>query len=276
MSNIKPMDEFRNSLKLLEPQFKMALPNHIPVERFIRVAQTAIQSNPHLLTLDRSSLFAACVKSAQDGLLPNGSEAALVPFKDKVQYLPMVGGILKKIRNSGELSSITSQLVYEKDEFKYWIDSDGEHLKHEPNMFVDRGDLIGVYALAKTKDGGVYIEVMTMAQVDDIKKSSRSNNGPWQGPFFTEMIKKSAIRRLSKRLPMSTDLESTLSADDDLYSFEQPKQDERPAQLAAPAVDKTKPTRLKKAMAKAKEESAIEVEAMQDEVPGEPGKEATL
>lgn len=269
MSNIKPMDEFRNSLKLLEPQFKMALPNHIPVDRFIRVAQTAIQSNPHLLTLDRSSLFAACVKSAQDGLLPDGKESALVPFKDKVMYLPMLAGILKKIRNSGELLNITSQLVYENDSFRYWIDSDGENLEHEPNMFSDRGDLIGVYAIAKTKDGGVYIEVMTMAQVDDIKKSSRSSNGPWQGPFFTEMVKKSAIRRLSKRLPMSTDIDSTLSADDELYSFENTKPVDQPKQLEQPKADTTKPSRLKKAMAKVKEETVIQAEVVVEDKSGD-------
>jgi recombination protein RecT len=224
------VDQLKSSIKLMEPQFKMALPPHISVEKFVRVIQTALQTNKDLVESDRTSFFAACMKSAQEGLLPDGKEAAIVTFKDKsgvkqAQFMPMVGGILKKVRNSGELSSITAQLVYEKDKFKYWIDSDGEHIEHEPQIFGDRGVIIGVYALAKMKDEAVYIEVMTMDQIEAVKKSSRASQyGPWAGPFATEMFKKSVIRRLSKRLPLSTDIESTIHADDNLYEFDKPEQ----------------------------------------------------
>jgi len=64
-----------------------------------------------------------------------------------------------------------------------------------------------------------------MNQVEQIKKVSRSkDNGPW-GSFPEEMMKKTAIRRLSKRLPMSTDLEMVIKRDDELYDFETPEQD---------------------------------------------------
>ena len=218
MSNqITLREEVRNNLQRMGPEFKKALPSHIPVDRFIRVVQTAITNNPSLLNVDRTSLYAACVKSAEAGLIPNGSEAALVPFKGKAVFMPMVGGILKLVRNSGELSSITSQVVYENDKFKYFINNSGEILDFEPNMFSDRGEPIGVFALAKTKDGAVYIEILTKDDVSKIKASSSSPNGPWSGQFYLEMWRKSAIRRLAKRLPKSTDLESVLEADNELY-----------------------------------------------------------
>lgn len=218
---ITPIEDLRRNLKALEPQFKMALPAHVTPEKFSRIIITALQTNPVLMNANRASLFAACMKSAQDGLLPDGKESALVPFKDTVQYMPMVAGILKKIRNSGELASITAQIVHKADSFKYWIDSDGEHLEHSPNMFDDRGAAVGVYALAKMKDGSVYIEVLTMNQVEQVKRVSRSkDSGPW-GSFPEEMMKKTAIRRLSKRLPMSTDLELVIKRDDDLYDLDQ-------------------------------------------------------
>ena len=226
---VSVVDQLKSSVKLMESQFKTALPSHINPDKFIRVVHTAIQTNKDLVESDRTSFFAACMKLAQEGLLPDNREAALVTFKTKdgtkmVQAMPMVAGILKKVRNSGELSSITSQLVYKNDLFKYWVDTDGEHLKHEPQLFGDRGELVGVYALAKMKDDSVYIEVMTMEQIEAIKKSSRSSQyGPWAGPFATEMARKSVIRRLSKRLPLSTDIESTIKADDDFYEFEETK-----------------------------------------------------
>lgn len=221
MSNLPAIQEqIRTSLQALAPQLKAALPPHINVEKFIRVAQTAILTNPSVLNCERNSLFAACLKAAQDGLLPDGKEAALVPFGQVATYMPMVAGIMKKVRNSGELSSIMSQIVYEKDPFRYWVDENGEHLTHEPNILsIDRGQPVGAYAIARTKDGGTYIEVMTRDDVERVRDSSRSkDSGPWK-LWPEEMAKKTAIRRLSKRLPMSTDLEDTIQRDDQYYDI---------------------------------------------------------
>jgi recombination protein RecT len=273
---IAPIDALKKDLHAMQPQFKMALPAHISVEKFMRVAQTAIQTNPNLQSANRHSLFSACMKLAQQGLLPDGREAAIVTFKNKqgeniAQDMPMVAGILKKVRNSGELSSITSQLVYEKDAFKYWVDENGEQIKHEPNMFGDRGKMIGAYALAKTKDGAVYIEIMTVDQINAIKNASRSkDSGPWAGPFATEMIKKSCIRRLSKRLPMSTDLEMAVEADDNLYepiqqTEEPPPQESKPVETK-PA-KKNAPKKLMAEIIETQAEEITEDEIVTEDIP---------
>jgi recombination protein RecT len=222
---LKPIDEVRQSLERMAPQFKMALPAHIPVEKFNRAVQTAIANNPNLLKADRSSLYSACMKSAEMGLFANGREASLVCFGDKVTFMPQISGVLKLIRNSGELTTILAEIVHDQDEFSYWVDSDGQHISHRPKVFGGRGDVIGAYALAKMKDGAVYVEVMDMDQINSVRKVSRSaDKGPWV-TFPGEMMKKTVIRRLSKRLPLSTDIESVIAADDDLYEFTpQPKE----------------------------------------------------
>ena len=243
MSNaLTTKSQIEGTLKAMEPDFARTLPPHIKVDKFTRVAQTAILTNPSLLELERNSLFAACLKAAEDGLLPNGKEAALVPFKGKATYMPMVQGILKKVRNSGELQSIMADIAMEGDEFEYWIDENGPHLKHRIDFKkAERGEPVAAYAVAKTKDGGVYIEVMTMEQVKAVKNASRSkDSGPWAGDFADEMAKKTVIRRLSKRLPMSTDLEDTLARDDQFYDFQgKDKEEDR----ANAKTDKT-PSRL--------------------------------
>ena len=107
---------------------------------------------------------------------------------------------------------------------------------------------------------------MTKEDVEKIKQVSRGKNGPWSGPFAYEMWKKSAIRRLSKRLPMSTDLEHTIKADDNLYDLDGNEGSEN-------APEKTKgPSNLKAAMAsqEGSDEPALEVEAElidEEEVP---------
>lgn len=209
--------DVRRDLNKLDGEFKMALPPHISVEKFKRVALTAIQSEPDLMRADRRSLFGACVKAAQDGLLPDKREAALVIFKGTVQYMPMIAGILKRVRNSGEVASIASQLVYRKDVFRYWVDGDGEHIQHEPLMFGERGDIVGAYGVAKTKDGAVYIEVMTKADIEKVRSVSRAkNSGPWSD-WWEEMARKTVLRRLSKRLPMSTDIEDVIRREEEQF-----------------------------------------------------------
>lgn len=247
---VAPIEEIKGQLARMSESFKAALPPHITPEKFIRITQTAIQNNPDLVSVDRRSLYGAVMKAAQDGLLPDGREAAIVKYGDKAQYQPMIGGLLKKVRNSGELSSITAQVIFEKDKFRYWVDIDGEHLDHEPNLFSDRGKPIGVYALAKMKDGGVYIEAMTVAQVMAIKNASRSKDkGPWAGAFEHEMWRKSAMRRLCKRLPMSTDLPEILMREDDEFEptpQAQPQAPQQPEPEAEEPKPKTKTSRVGK------------------------------
>jgi len=191
------------------------------------------------MNADRRSLFESAMKAAQDGLLPDGRDGALVIFNKSVktkvrnehgheyekkefiqavQWMPMVGGILKKIRNSGELLSLSAYVVYENDEFQYTL-GDEETIVHRPCLDSNRGDAKLVYAIAKTKDGGIYREIMTLKDVEKVRAVSKTGKfGPW-ADWWDEMAKKTVIRRLAKRLPMSSDLDDLMRRDDDLYDF---------------------------------------------------------
>src|SRR3990167_7465795 len=97
------------------------------------------------------------MKCAGDGLLPDGREAALVPFKDDCKYLPMVAGICKRARNSGEIVDIDALTVYANDTYKAWTDETGAHFKHVKARG-DRGEVVLTYGYARVRDGGFYFE----------------------------------------------------------------------------------------------------------------------
>lgn len=214
MSALPVVSEIRHNLEAMRPQFAMALPRHINAERFERVAMTAINQNQDLLAADRKTLFAACMRAAQDGLLPDGREGALVVFKGRVQWMPMIAGILKRVRQSGELLSIAAHVVHLRDEFRYQL-GDDERVYHVPYLDGDRGPARLVYAIAKTKDGGVYREIMTVEEIEQVRAVSRARDGgPWS-TWWGEMAKKTVLRRLAKRLPMATDAEEVLRRDEE-------------------------------------------------------------
>jgi recombination protein RecT len=232
------LDQFRRDLEKMGPQFSYALPAHIPVERFMRVVMTAIQNNAKLLACTRQSIFNSCMKCAQDGLLPDGREAAIVPFgesgedgqrksSDQATYMPMIAGIRKKARNSGEIADLWACEVRDGDMFDYQL-GDEPHIMHKPALTggTER-PITHVYSICKYKDGTLSREVMTIRQVEEIRQkfSRAKKGGPWHDRVtYGEMAKKTVIRRHAKQLPSSSDLDALLHRDDELYDFEGAKE----------------------------------------------------
>lgn len=217
----------------LGDQFYAVLPAHIPVERFKRVLMTAIQNNPDLLKCERRSLWNAAMGAAKDGLLPDGREGALVPFNDKARgkiatWIPMIAGLRKKVRNSGEIATWDAQVVHEKDHFDYQL-GDDPFIKHTPFMG-DRGKIIAAYSVAVLKSGEKSREVMSVTEIERVRSFAPSKNSPAWRDHYGEMCRKTVARRHSKILPMSTDLDDLMRRDDELYNF----QGERDAEQAPP------------------------------------------
>lgn len=208
----------RSALELMKPQLVAALPRHLTPDRLARVVMTAIQNTPKLLECDRQSLFSAIMTCAQLGLEPDGvlGQAYLIPFGKKVQFIPGYRGLIALARNSGDVTSIQAQAVYEGDFFDYQFGLN-ERLDHKPAE-KERGEVTHFYAIAKFKDGGHHWDVLTVADVDRIRNKSegyksavrfakKDGNGnliiksPWVD-HYDEMGKKTAIRRIAKYLPM--------------------------------------------------------------------------
>jgi recombination protein RecT len=214
-----PVAVIRHQMDQMGTEFRRALPQHIPTERFQRVAMTAINRNPDLLTANRKSLFEACMLAAQDGLFPDGREAALVVFGNRVTYMPMVAGIRKKVYQSGEITSLVARAAHENDEFEV-VYGDEERIVHKPNL-ENPGKIIAVYAIATYRDGSKARDVMSLTEVNRIREMSRGKaSGPWR-EHYEEMAKKTVIRRLAKSLPLSSDADEAIRRDDALY--EQPQ-----------------------------------------------------
>lgn len=217
-----------DAIEAYAPNFAAVLPANVPLDHFKRMVVTAINTNPELTTADRRTLFNACVKCASDGLLPDGREAALVVFRtkikdrngqerwiDAVQYMPMVAGIRKRMRNSGEVDSAVAEVVCRGDRFEYRLGDDPQIIHEPPPLDRDRGEPIGAYAIIKLKNGEVLRDVMRKSEIEKARQQSRAPNSLMWTKFEGEGYKKTVLRRCAKAAPQAATLEKLLLRDDE-------------------------------------------------------------
>jgi recombination protein RecT len=219
----RPIDIFKDQLQKAQPMIAAVLPKHMTPERILKIATAAVSRSPLLLQCSANSIVQAVVISSQLGLEPGGplGHAALVPFKNnktqkyEAQFIPMYRGLIDLARRSGNVLSVESHCVYEKDRWRFKRTAEKTELEHEPYLDGDRGKMKLVYSIIRLKDTPLpQIDVMTVADVDKIKGRSRAaNSGPWVTDY-DEMARKTVTRRNLKYAPMSVELASALTIED--------------------------------------------------------------
>ncbi len=223
-------NEVKNMLASMESQFASALMDqNVPTQKFIRCATTAITLNPDLLQADRKSLYSSVMLAAQDGLILDNREAALVIFNKKVnnnqwvkkvQYIPMVTGIIKKMQEYAGVATVTSHVVFEGEKFEIEY-GDDEKIIHKPSKTgkPEKDKAIGVYAIISLHSGAKYRRYMTREEVMAVKGVSKTPI-VWEGDFWDQQWEKTVIRRAAKRLPSHDKLDAVFKHDNDNYNFD--------------------------------------------------------
>jgi recombination protein RecT len=194
-------------IEAMESEFAKALGSTIPSSRFVRVAKSAINGNPDIANAERTSLLASIMAAAQDGLVIDGKEAAIVLFKGKAQYIPMVAGLVKKMRQHSDFGSLSHGIVYQReiDEGRFqYVKGDDEFLKHDPILFdKDKGDAVGAYAVLTTKSGDKFRAVLDRDAIE--KRLAKGNNSSAKREWRDEFWIKTVLRHLYKIAPNSGD-----------------------------------------------------------------------
>lgn len=208
-------------LEKCKSEIAKVLPKHVTPDRIARIALTTIRQNPQLLMCDEMSLLAAIMKASQLGLDvdPILGHAYLIPYKSEATLIIGYRGYLQLARQSGEIDSTWAACVYERETFEldYGLEC---NLKHKPLSPSERGEKkIGVYAVAKLKTGEVMFDFLWAEEVQRIKAESIGKmHNPAASPWVKhedEMFKKTAFRRLSKRLPLSVEIARTIESSEE-------------------------------------------------------------
>ena len=224
LQKANPQDGIQRMLKHAWPRIEAVMPKHMSSERLFQLAVSTINQTPQLAECDSASLLSCVMKCSALGLEPSAVDglgrAYILPFRNhgRMQATFIIGykGIIDLARRSGQLISIHAQAVYEGDSFDYWEDESGQHFTYRPNRDAVHAPqtLTDVYMTATLKGGGKVFEHMTKEEVDAIRKRSKaSNKGPWVTDYEA-MALKTVIRRAARYLPMSTQAQEAVAADE--------------------------------------------------------------
>ena len=198
----------------MKEQFARALPKHMTPDRFIRVALTALTRTPKLMQCTPASMMKCLLDCSAIGIEPDNRRAYLIPYGTEATLIVSYMGLIELIRRSGDVTSIRAETVCENDFFTW----ENGQVEHKIDWRNPRGKMQAVYAEAIMKSGEKQTAVMTKEEVEAIRKKSKaSGSSPWT-EHFDEMAKKTAVRRLSKMMPLSSEIMDHVAKDDEQFS----------------------------------------------------------
>jgi len=230
IQKVDPQQTLKSMLERMKPALAAVLPKHVTADRMLKVVLSATARQPKLLECSTTSIVRSVMQAGELGLEVGGllGEAYLVPYNNKVedengrtrwekqaQCIPGYKGLIKLARQSGQIASINAVVVYAEDKFRVLPAED--RIEHEPDLQGERDDenIVAVYAIARFREGGQQIDYMTFAEVEKIRKRSKSaESGPWVTDF-AEMARKTVVRRLCKYLPLSAELAQAIELDNE-------------------------------------------------------------
>ena len=215
---------FEGLLKKSWPRISAVMPKHMNADRMFQLAVSCYNQTPRLNECSPQSVLSCLMKCSALGMEPSAVDglgrAYVLPFFNKktghmeATFILGYKGMIDLARRSGEIKDISARVVHAGDEFDYEYGLT-EGLRHVPSTEpVEGRPMTHVYMVAHFKDGGHYIDVMSKAEVDDIRKRSKSpNNGPWVTDYEA-MARKTVIRRAFPYLPVSVETALDVAADE--------------------------------------------------------------
>lgn len=190
-----------------------ALPKDFNITRFVHNSIALLNGNEVLIKYMKQygteQIKVGLMRGAYLGLDFMNAEAYLIPYGSTLNFMPSYKGMIKLCikYSSRPINTIYAKIVREGDEFCEEIVNGQPSITFRPKPF-NTAPMVGCFAVCLYKDGGMIYEVMSKADVEQCKKSAKSKNSPAWG-FYSEMAKKTVLRRLAKSIPLDMDENTT-------------------------------------------------------------------
>lgn len=145
-------------------------------------------------------------------LNPAKKQAYLVPRNNQICLDISYMGLMDLATATGSILWVQADVVRDKDQFE--LNTIGKEPTHKHNPFSkDRGEIVGAYVIAKTKDGDYLTDCMSIDEINAIKGRSQAVKSGKTTPWNTdpvEMYKKTVVKRAYKYWPRNDRLEKAI------------------------------------------------------------------
>ena len=187
--------------------------------QFLHMAVNQIKRNPRLLNVFQkspASVFSSILTCAELGLSPASQmgEAWLIPYGSECQFQIGYQGLAKILYKNPDVQNITSECVYENDDFNYELGLTPK-LTHKPAT-TKRGNLVAVYCVVRFANQDPIFKVMTIEELKQIQDLSKAGN---RSVWFSKtdpqnwMLKKTCFKQLCKLLPKHLNMTKAVAYD---------------------------------------------------------------
>ena len=194
---------------------KLAMPSDLNLMRFKNNAIAYLAGSDNLQKYLREygangyahmQIIKGMVQSAHFGLDFLNNEAYLIPYKEKLDFMPSYKGLIKLCMRyaTRPIKTIYAKLVREGDVFEESVVNGEPSINFHPKAF-NNGKIVGAFAVCLYKDGGMVCESMSLEELEQCHKSSKAPGSPAWARFRGEMFRKVVLRRLSKQIPIDID-----------------------------------------------------------------------
>lgn len=174
---LAPIDQITNIIEFVKPEFnKVISDSSIKFDSEAKFAIQALMNNDFLLSTamnNKPSLINAVTNIAAIGisLNPATKQAYLVPRDKKVCLDISYMGLIDLAITSGSIKWAQASIVRKNDEFI--LNGVDKAPTHKYNAFApNRGDIIGVYVVVKTKDDDYLTHTMPIEAIESIRNRS--------------------------------------------------------------------------------------------------------
>lgn len=227
---IQKKDKVNELAKLIQSRkdaFALVAGKHFSPDRLVKLAQGALARNPDIAECTPASTLVCLMRCAELDLEPDSAlpqkRMWLVPRWNKnlgakeLTYVIDYRAKIQAARETGLLKSIVGREVRKNDQFNLEYSATGDSItkfEHKPDVFGERGDIIGYYAVGRLDGGEVQIATMSVKEAGAFrdrhapkKKDGSAAYSPWITDFDAMAIK-SVLNRLWNLLPAGKTEES--------------------------------------------------------------------
>ncbi|PUB12592.1 recombinase RecT [Paenisporosarcina sp. OV554] len=209
------VDIVANKVKQFQESGELHFPANYSPENAMKSAWLLLQdvkdksNTPALQACSKDSIANSLLDMVVQGLNPAKKQGYFIAYGKTLSFQRSYFGTMAVTLRTTGAKSIDAAVIYEGDDVDYeMMNGRVTDLKHKQKFGNQDKPIIGAYCTIIEKDGSIYIELMTIAEIEKAWGQSKMNpkgESSTHKKFPQEMAKRTVINRACKKLLNASD-----------------------------------------------------------------------